>query len=172
MNANNITKSEAVWGFATLCACHVDYHQVYLQGDFTVNLEVLHDLTVLFNRHFNDQGLNFVLWDAKSWLVQFNHEPQVITKDYREMIGKSILGELATGKDKKQWYQWFTESQLILNRYFTEKNIHQLSQNSYTLWFWGIGDFTKQGTRLSWWRKIMNKYLHKKKNNDGNFTQT
>lgn len=99
--------------------------------------EILCDL---LNRHFNQDGLEFIRLNNDQWFLSADNNIHLETTSLAEAIGRNINFILPTGNDSTRWKQVLTEAQMLLHSHdvnAVRENAGETSINS--LWFHGAG---------------------------------
>lgn len=98
------------------------------------------NLTQALNRHFADDGLQFVAPTPQRWYVRLTHTSAVTHTALDQVAGHNINDFLPQGPDAMRWHQWLNEIQMLL---YTHPSNDAREQNGlpliHSVWFWGDG---------------------------------
>ena len=97
-------------------------------------------LTTALNRHFAEDGLQFVAPHPNRWYVRLTHTAAVTHTPLDQVAGQNINDFLPQGADAMRWHQWLNEIQMLL--YTHPANDAREQQGLpliHSVWFWGEG---------------------------------
>jgi len=102
-------------------------HDLYLKSDESAAIcDVL-------NKHFKQDGLNFIMLDKNQWIVSSKDEIELETTPLSEMIGR--------GDASGSWKKILTEAQMLMHSH--DVNVNRESSGKFSvnsLWFHGSGN--------------------------------
>ena len=109
-------------------------HDLYLKPDESIAIcDVL-------NKHFKQDGLNFICLSKDQWVVSCEDEIVLDTTPLSETIGRNVNFFLPKGSASGFWKKTLTEAQMLMHSHDVNVNREssgELSVNS--LWFHGSG---------------------------------
>jgi hypothetical protein len=92
------------------------------------------------NRHFAEDGLEFVAPHPHRWYVQLTQQATVTHTPLDQVAGHNINDFLPQGEDAMRWHQWLNEIQMLL---YTHPANDAREQRGlpliHSVWFWGEG---------------------------------
>jgi hypothetical protein len=97
-------------------------------------------LIELLNRHFVDDGVNFVAARPTTWFARCERAFSLSTSPLDAAIGRSIYSYLPRGADGNTWQRWQVEIQMLLHEHAVnrQRDARGLLPVS-SVWFWGSG---------------------------------
>lgn len=113
-------------------------HDLYLEPDESIAI------CDALNKHFKQDGLNFICLSKDQWVVSCEDEIELDTTPLSETIGRNVNFFLPKGDASGFWKKTLTEAQMLMHSH--EVNVNRessgkLSVNS--LWFHGSGHLPK-----------------------------
>jgi len=109
--------------------------------DLNINAEEAALLCDSLNRHFNQDGLDFIVLQNKQWLVSTTDKIQLNTTPLVEAVGRNVNFILPEGEGATHWKKILTEAQMLMHLHevnTAREKESKLSINS--LWFHGSGN--------------------------------
>ena len=103
-----------------------------------ISVEDADALTAALNRHFAEDGLQFVAPHPQRWYVQLQQPAAVTHTPLDQVAGHNINDFLPQGADAMRWHQWLNEIQMLL---YTHPANDAREQRGlpliHSVWFWG-----------------------------------
>lgn len=110
-------------------------HDLYLKSDESAAIcDVL-------NKHFKQDGLNFIMLDKNQWIVSSKDEIELETTPLSEMIGRNVNFFMPKGDASGSWKKILTEAQMLMHSH--DVNVNRESSGKFSvnsLWFHGSGN--------------------------------
>jgi len=109
--------------------------------DLNVNAEEAALLCDSLNRHFNQDGLDFIALQNKQWLVSTTDKIQLNTTPLVEAVGRNVNFILPGGEGATHWKKILTEAQMLMHSHELNAAREKASKPSInSLWFHGSGN--------------------------------
>lgn len=92
------------------------------------------------NRHFAQDGLEFIAPHAARWYLRLAQRPEIATNVLSEVIGTNVNARLPAGKDALRWHTVANEIQMLLHQHplnAAREAAGRMTVNS--VWLWGGG---------------------------------
>ncbi len=99
-------------------------------------------LSSMFNVHFSDDGLQFLVPEPSRWLLACDSTPRLFTKPPSAAFGAPLFDHLPTGADSAIWRRWQNEIQMLLFEH--PVNLAREAQGRpeiNNLWLYGGGTY-------------------------------
>ncbi|MBX9810934.1 MAG: hypothetical protein K2Y16_04890 [Burkholderiales bacterium] len=92
------------------------------------------------NRHFAQDGLQFLAPHPARWYLRLEHRPEMATHALSEVIGADMNACLPTGKDAVRWHRISNEIQMLLHQHpLNEAREAKGEMPVNSVWLWGGG---------------------------------
>lgn len=92
------------------------------------------------NRHFNAQGMHFMLGNSGAWYLRLDKQPQVQTTLPAVALDRNIYQFMPAGADASQWLAFMNEVQMLLHDHHVNDARESLQQPAInSVWFSGGG---------------------------------
>jgi hypothetical protein len=92
------------------------------------------------NRHFGQDGLEFIAPHAARWYLRLAQRPEIVTSVLSEVNGTNVNARLPAGKDALRWHTVSNEIQMLLHQHplnAAREAAGRMTVNS--VWLWGGG---------------------------------
>ena len=92
------------------------------------------------NRHFAQDGLQFIAPHPARWYLRLEHRPEITTSALGEVIGTNVNIHLPAGRDALRWHTIANEIQMLLHQHplnEAREAAGEMTVNS--VWLWGGG---------------------------------
>lgn len=104
-----------------------------------LTIEEAKDLVNVLNAHFKQDGIYFMVGDAKHWYILLPQEETVSTTPLGEVLRKNIVHCLPHSTERN-WQTLLNEAQMLLHAHPINQQREQQGQPTInSLWFWGGG---------------------------------
>lgn len=118
----------------------VDHLVLYDSNSLNLTLDEADALLAELNRHFKQDGIEFVLGDAEHWFVRSERPFDVATRRLNDAVMRNVNQLMPVGKGEVFCKQLLNESQMLLySNPVNEKRDANGLLTANSLWLWGEG---------------------------------
>lgn len=97
-------------------------------------------LAAALNKHFADDGIEFLPAAPRRWYVRLAQPPRLTTRETSEVAGKDVDRHLPGGADALAWHAVFNDVQMLLHEHRVNEMREARGEPALnSVWFWGGG---------------------------------
>ncbi|MDP2830360.1 MAG: hypothetical protein Q8O37_17370 [Sulfuricellaceae bacterium] len=140
--AEGIAPEGAAWMRADPIFLTVERDQLILAeaSSLPIDEQEAQALIDTLNRHFSEDGLEFVAASPKSWYLRLSRLPAIETHSLHATAGQNIHPFLPTGPDARQFRSLLNEAQMLLFEHPVNLAREQRGLPPVnSVWLWGAG---------------------------------
>lgn len=110
---------------------------------FGISQQEADQFTLALNRHFAQEGLQFLAPHATRWYLRLERKPDLTTCDLSEAVGADINACLPAGRDAMHWHRIANEIQMLLQDHpLNDAREAKGEMTINSVWLWGGGTRT------------------------------